>query len=77
MNRNKNTHAFQLILLHFNYGLIHIVLNTLQKLHRIISMDVSSDHLRPKEEPQFRCISLYSENLKIITFDTKRILVYL
>lgn len=57
---------FQLILLHFNHGLIHIVFNMLQKLHRIISMDVSSDHLRPKEEPQLRYVLLYSENLKTV-----------
>ena len=77
MNRNKNTQVFQLILLHFNHGLIHIVFNTLQKLHRIISMDASSDHLRPTEEPQLSYILLYSENLKIVTFNTKRILIYL
>ena len=77
MNRNKNTQVFQLILLHFNHKLIHIVFNTLQKLHRVISMDASSDHLRPTEEPQLRYILLYSENLKIVTFNTKRILIYL
>lgn len=34
----------------FNHDLINIMFKMLQKLDRIISMNILSDHLRPKEQ---------------------------
>lgn len=47
--RNKNTNACQFLLMHFNHGLINIIFNMPSKLHKIISKNISPDHLRPKK----------------------------
>lgn len=47
--RNKNTNACQFLLMPFNHGLINnIIFNMPPKLHKIISTNISPDHLRPK-----------------------------
>ena len=55
----------------FNHDLINIMFKMLQKLDRIISMNILSDHLRPKE--QHKVYFTLQWKLKVLTFYTKTI----